>query len=341
MNRKLSKVKNAESLHELKKLVDQTLYSMIPLMILYLAIGLLSNSMTILAVTFDYGLSLIVQLFAYKSIRTIIKSNTFKFSYGTGKLENFSAIVYGALAIPVALFIIYSSLTRFIFPPEIAIGIAQIPLIPNLLRSLYLFEKSRRLNKISESPMVKSYYVNFKVTAIINVSILVSLSTAFVLASLGQSQIALILDPAISTILGAYMLFCGASLTIGNFKILIDYSLPEADQLKIITALSKYYENYENIGNIYTRFSGKTRIIEVELYLREELSLKEITALKLEIEKTLREYFFDLHFVLIPLSEPVTVNQVANSDGKQEPASQTYPLVPAVPKPLTSKRLKP
>lgn len=283
---------------------------MIPLMILYVAIGVLSNSMTILSVAFDYGLSLIVQLFAYKSIRTIIKSNVFKFPYGTGKLENFSAIVYGALAIPVALFIIYSSITRFILPPAIAIGIAQIPLIPNLLRSLYLFEKSRRLNRVSDSPMVKSYYVNFKVTVIINTSILASLSAVFVLASLGQSQIALIIDPVVSAILGAYMLFCGASLTIGNFKVLIDFPLPESDQLKIMAVLTQEYNNYENIGNIYTRFSGKTRFIEVELYLKKELSLTEITALKQKIENQLRDQFFDLHFVLIPLYEPDTSIQL-------------------------------
>jgi cation diffusion facilitator family transporter len=300
----LSKAKTAESLIELKKLVDQTLYSMIPLMILYLAIGALSNSMTILAVAFDYGLSLIVQLFAYKSIRTIIKSDLFKFPYGTGKLENFSAIVYGALAIPVALFIIYSSITRFILPPAIAIGIAQIPLIPNLVRSLYLFEKARRLNRVSDSPMVKSYYVNFKVTAIVNTSILASLSVVFVLASLGQSWIALIVDPAVSVILGIYMLLCGASLTIGNFKVLIDFPLPEADQLKIMAVLTREYSSYENIGNIYTRFSGKTRFVEVELYFKKERSLAEIAALKQEIENQLREHFNDLRFVLIPLREP-------------------------------------
>jgi divalent metal cation (Fe/Co/Zn/Cd) transporter len=152
--------------------------------------------------------------------------------------------------------------------------------------------------------MVKSYYVNFKVTAIINTSILVSLSVVFVLASLGQSWIALIVDPAVSVILGIYMLLCGASLTIGNFKVLIDFPLPEADQLKIMAVLTREYSSYENIGNIYTRFSGKTRFVEVELYFKKERSLAEIAALKQEIENQLREHFNDLRFVLIPLREP-------------------------------------
>ena len=179
-----------EPLVELKELVDITFYTIIPLLVLSMVTGILSNSMTILAVAFDYGLSLIVQLFAFKSIRTIVKSNVMKFPYGTGKLENFSAIVYGSLAIPASVFIIYSSIMRFITPPAISFSIAQIPLIPSLVRSILLFRKSRQLMQASESPMVHSYYVNFKVSTIIDISVLTSLSFVLLLVNLGHGQIA-------------------------------------------------------------------------------------------------------------------------------------------------------
>jgi cation diffusion facilitator family transporter len=297
--------KSEESLPELKRLVDLTLYSMIPLMILSAITGILSNSMTILAVAFDYGLSFIVQLFAFKSIRTIVKSNVIKFPYGTGKLENFSAIVYGALAIPASLFIIYSSITRFILPPVISFGIAQIPLIPNLIRSVMLFRKAKKLKETSKSPMVHSYYVNFKVTLIIDISILASLSVIFLLVNTEAGQIAPMIDPVVSAFLGVYMLYCGVALTIGNFKVLIDFPLPEEDQLKIMAILAQEYSCYENIGNIYTRFSGKTRFIELELYLKKDLSLDEITRLRQRIESQLKQHFQDIRFVLIPLPEEV------------------------------------
>ncbi len=311
------KVGNSEgSFPELKKLVDITLYSMIPLMVLTAVTGILSNSMTILAVAFDYGLSFIVQLFAFKSIRTIVKANVMKFPYGTGKLENFSAIVYGALAIPASLFIIYSSIMRLIIPPAIFFGIAQIPLIPNLVRSIILFRKSRQLMRASESPMVHSYYVNFKVSTIIDTSLLISLSVVFLLVNLGHGQIAYVIDPTVSSLFGAYMLFCGATLTTGNFRVLIDFPLPEDDQLKIMAILAQEYSDYENIGNIYTRFSGKTRFIELELYLKKELSLAEIANLGQRIESRLRQHFRDLRFVLIPLCEKTTSEKAGCSDKK-------------------------
>ncbi len=304
------KIENSdESLLELKKLVDITLYSMIPLMALTAITGIISNSMTILAVAFDYGLSLIVQLFAFKSIRTIVKSNIIKFPYGTGKLENFSAIVYGALAIPASLFIIYSSIMRFILPPAISLGIAQIPLIPNLVRSILLFWKSKKLMQTNESPMVHSYYINFKVAAVIDTGVLTSLSVVLLLANFGYAQIAYMIDPTVSSFLGAYMLFSGATLTITNFKVLIDFPLPEEDQLKIMSILAQEYNDYENIGNIYTRFSGKTRFIELELYLKKDLSMEEMTILKKRIEKRLQQHFRDLRFVLIPICEENSTKQ--------------------------------
>jgi len=283
-----------------------------------LVTGILSNSITILAVAFDYGLSFIVQLFAFKSIRTIVKSNVMKFPYGTGKLENFSAIVYGALAIPISLFIIYSSFTRLILPPAISFGIAQIPLIPNLVRSILLFRKARQLKQTNESPMLHSYYVNFKVSTLIDVGVLASLSVVFLLANLGHGNIAIVIDPTVSLFLGAYMLFCGVTLTIKNFKVLIDLPLPENDQLRIMGILAQEYSGYENIGNIYTRFSGKTRFIEVELYLKKDLSLQEITNLGQRIEGRLRQHFQDLRFVLIPLCEQNLSEQLANSEIKEK-----------------------
>ncbi|MGE5187706.1 MAG: cation transporter dimerization domain-containing protein [Betaproteobacteria bacterium] len=54
---------------------------------------------------------------------------------------------------------------------------------------------------------------------------------------------------------------------------------------------------------MYTRFSGKTRFIEIELYLKKSLSLEEIALLGGRIESQLKQHFQDIRFVLIPLPE--------------------------------------
>jgi cation diffusion facilitator family transporter len=293
-----------EPLSELKKVVDITFYTLIPLFALSLVCGILSNSITIFTIAIIYGTSFIVQLFAFTSIRTIVKSNVMRFPYGTGKLENLSAIIYGSLCIPAALFIIYSSIMRFITPPAIiSFSIAQIPLVPSLVRSALLFRKSRQMVKVTDSPLVRSYYINFKISTLLDTGVLTSLTIALALVALGHGTIGYFIDPVVSSIIAAYMLFCGVTLTIANCKVLIDLPLPEDDQLRILGILAQEYDSYENIGNIYTRFSGKTRFIELELYLKQNARLEEIMAMRQRIENRLRQYYPDVRFTLIPLGE--------------------------------------
>jgi len=300
---------NESAIFSLKKLVDVCFFSLIPLLVLCSIIGILSHSISISLIAFDYGISLVVQLFFFKAIRTMMRSNSNVFPYGTGKIENFSALLYGALAVPAGLFFIYSSILRLIDVPHfISFSLAQIPLIPNLIRSSLLLVWAKRLMKRFSSPMIHSYYINFKVTTMFDIGILGALFFAFVLARSGQTQtsqlIAYSVDPILCLAISSYMLISGLRLTVQNFKVLTDFPLSEGDQLKIMRILAHEYECYENIGNIYTRYSGSKRLIELELYFKKETPLEKIIELRDRIENLLKEDFADFHFSLIPLHLP-------------------------------------
>lgn len=45
----------------------------------------------------------------------------------------------------------------------------------------------------------------------------------------------------------------------------MDLLLPEAEQLMIMRVLANEFESYENVGNIYSRRSGRQRFIDIEL----------------------------------------------------------------------------
>jgi cation diffusion facilitator family transporter len=296
---------NDELLNRLKHLVDVAFYSLIPLALLSVLIAVLSNSLTVLSIAIDYGISFVVQLFAFQSIRAIIKSNVIKFPYGTGKLENFSGFLYGALAIPTSFYILYVTAERFFSPSQsISLSIAQLALIPSLARTLYLFLHARRLNRQTNSPMVESYYINFKVTIFFDVGILLALAAAMILTYTGHASIAGYIDPAVSLFLSLYMLYNGVILTASNFKILMDLPLPEDEQLKIMNVLTREFENYENIGTIYTRRSGRQRFIDIELYLNGNATIADTARLQSRMQSHLEEYFDDISFTLIPLPHP-------------------------------------
>jgi divalent metal cation (Fe/Co/Zn/Cd) transporter len=110
------------------------------------------------------------------------------------------------------------------------------------------------------------------------------------------------------------MLFSGVRLTISNFKVLIDLPLAEIDQLKIMGILAEEYDNYKNLGNIYTRSSFKTRFIEVELYFKKGATIKEIMNLKERMKKRLQKNFPNLQFVLIPLRVEDKIKEKSTSN---------------------------
>ena len=298
-----------ESLTVLSRVISFSLYTLIPLSALFLVTGILSGSLTIMAITFDCGLGLLIQLVGFFSIRTILKANLYQFPYGTGKLENFSSLFYGALSIPIAIYIIYSSFVRLTSPPVvIAFGIAQLPLIPALIRSVFLWRWTHRLTTQCESPMIHSYYIGAKVCTLFNVAVLVGISAGFLLSRFGQAGLSATVDPFLSLFIAFYLLYNGIRLTISNYKSLADYPLSEDDQLKILAALIRQYDKYDNIGNIYTRRSGGKRFIAIELSLSDETSMREIGELNNEILADLEPHFTDIDFSLIPIRSSTAKN---------------------------------
>jgi cation diffusion facilitator family transporter len=291
-------------MEDLKRLIDAALISLLPLTVLSCVMGILSDSLTILTVSIDSGLSLIVNFFAFYSIRLVLKQNIFMFPYGAGKLENFSSFLYGTLMIPTSMFILYFAISRFMTPPKtINFGMTQLASIPQFLRSLVLFVWTVRLlkNKATESPILDSYYINFKVTLLSDLSIIVAFAAAFVLNHLNYHKVAYAIDPVFSCLIGVYMLYNGIQLLSHNFKSLINLPLPESDQFKIMKVLTEQFDSYENIGNIYTSRSGKTRFIEIELYLKKQTSFSDITHLRELLTQSLKMHFHDVRFILIPL----------------------------------------
>lgn len=307
-NKKL--IDDEVTLKHLKHLVDIAFFSLIPLALLALLVALFSNSLAVLSITVDYGLSFIVQLFAFLSIRAMINSDAIKFPYGTGKLENFSGFLCGALYIPTSFYILYVTFERFLAPTQsVSLGIAQIALIPSLMRSVYLFLYSRRLCRQTESPMIDSYYVNFKTSTLFDLGILLALATALLLINLGYVPLAGYIDPLVSLVLALYMLYNGILLTRSNFKVLMDLPLPEDEQLKIMNVLTREFENYEGIGTIYTRRSGKQRFLDIELYLDERATIAHTAYLQARMQGHLDEYFVGMIFHLIPLPHVVVLQE--------------------------------
>ena len=154
-----------------------------------------------------------------------------------------------------------------------------------------------------DSPLVKSYYIDFKVSTYFDVGLVLAFGLAWLLTGFGMFTTAYYFDPVISFILAIYMGYMGIKQILENFRILMDLPLPEEEQLLIMRVLAQEYENYENIGNVFSRRSGQQRFIDIELYIKKDIDLESIMQLKGRMKKQLEENFGEVKFNLIPLME--------------------------------------
>ncbi|MFH7325851.1 cation diffusion facilitator family transporter [Desulfurivibrio sp. C05AmB] len=289
---------------DLKKYIFWLIATLAPLTAINIAIAILSDSLTIFTIAVENAASLILHSFNMAAVIVIQRRNSFNFPYGTGKLENFSSFLYSIIVILITMVIINSALNRYLHPPAtINLGLAQITLVLAILRAWVMVAWASRLCRrySDHSPMTHSYYVDLKLTLVLNLSVSAGLLLGLWLFSEGQIQAAVTVDLIIGLSVVLYMFYCAIGLLVKNFKSLIDLPLPEGDQHKILKALVADFDTYEGIGNFYTQLSGSTRFVQMELYFKETTTVEEIENLRIRLEERLRVHFSKLVFHLIPL----------------------------------------
>ena len=295
-----------ELLDELSVMSRRALIYLVVLTVAFLVTGYVANSLTIASLALENGSTIVVQLFAYQTIRAMKSADPIRFPHGTGKLENFSGFLFGALTIPTGCYILFHAVQKIIDPDDIvSFGITQLPLIPALLLDLHIYNSARRLSERYDSPLVESYLADYRVAVWFNVIVILAMGTGLLMNIAGAQHVAAYVDPVFSLGLAFYMLIVAADQLSKNFRVLIDLPMPEHEQLEIMRVLASEFDAYEQVGSIRTRRSGMQRFIEIELYFSSAIDVKSITALTSRMQEKLRQKLKDvkLNVVVMELAE--------------------------------------
>lgn len=295
-----------ELLDELSVLSRRALIYLVVLTAAFLVTGYIAKSLTIASLALENGSTIIVQLFAYQTIRAMKSADPIRFPHGTGKLENFSGFLFGALTIPTGCYILFHAIQKIIYPEDlVSFGITQLPLIPALLLDLHVYNSAKRLSERYDSPLVDSYLADYRVAVWFNVIVILAMGTGLLMNLAEAEDVAAYVDPVFSLGLAFYMLKVAADQISKNFRVLIDLPMPEHEQLEIMRVLASEFDAYEQVGSIRTRRSGMQRFIEIELYFSSAIDVKSITALTSRMQEKLRQKLKDvkLNVVVMELAE--------------------------------------
>lgn len=278
----------------------------IPLVILAVSTAVVAGSAALIALAAQSGVALVLNGFALYSTHQVMRENVYAFPYGAGKLENFSAFLCGALYLPSALFIMYDSIERLIEVPEVGYLEGLIPVTATFLSGTALFIAATRLKHrtVNPSPLLRSYRLDYLTGMLTDGGILIAFVLATVIVGMGYPQIGDRIDPAIALAVSIYMLWAGVSLVRENFRALMDLPLSEKEQLEIMGVLAHHFADYDEVGTVRSRLSGKRRFVDIELGFDGSKTLDEINRISRHMERDLGQKIPDLDFRVTPLWKP-------------------------------------
>ncbi len=301
--------KNNQLLLEEQNYVRCIVLSLLPVIGAYIYGAVASHSLSVVALATQCGVSFVADLFILIAMRSIVNSNIFSFPYGTGKLENFIGFLTGTLMLPTAVMIYISTAKSLLSGThEVHFEFTQIGMIPGLLRDASLLFWSKKLIRKSKSPspMVQSFAVSYQVSVIVTSVGIVSMLLALWLTRMHHGHLGVMIDLALAAVLATYMLANAVILIRANFHCLMDLPLAETDQLKILKVLVNHYDFFDNLGVIYTRTCGNKKIIEIELYFKQDTSIQEISLLTERFRAQFNTLFAEFDFRLIPVMDPLS-----------------------------------
>jgi ferrous-iron efflux pump FieF len=291
---------------KLYKLLKWGLATELPMTVMFFTIAFVTGSSALTAIAIQSAVALVVNGFAVYAMRQVMRENAYNFPYGAGKLENFSAFLCGVLYVPSGLYVMFDAAERLIHAPEVGYLLSQIPVSISLSRGVALYVIATRMVRATRnaSPLLHSYQLDYRVGTLTDGGVMISFALAWVLVDAGVPAIGDRVDPLVALAIAFYMLWVGVSLVRHNFRALMDLPLSEEEQLTITRVLARHYADYDLVGTLYTRSSGKRRFVEIELGFDGEKSVEHVHVLSRHMEQALVAELPGLHFRIVPVWEP-------------------------------------
>lgn len=287
---------------ELRRLVAVLLVTSVPALAISIYISVISGSLSVVAIILDSAVAQAINLMNYFVLGVVIRGNTFKYPYGTGKLEDFAGFAYGWSILFVCGVVIHQAIYRLVGPPlQISLGLALVAVIISLVRIAVIVAWLSRIIRRhgGRSPLLHVYYINCRGVMWYTGGILGAMMIGWFLADQWGNAIALMIDLMIAVAYSLYLLVTGAGVIKANFRALLDLPLPEPDQMAVLNVLTRHYDDYAILVNVLTRSSGGRKRVEIELAFLPETDVQRIEVIRSRMKEELQRHFGKIDFTLI------------------------------------------
>lgn len=255
------------------------------LIILKLAAGLISGSVSIISEAIHSFMDLLAAVIAFFSVRISDRPADSKHPYGHGKFENISGVVEAILIFVAAIWIIYEAIKKLLQPGEIES--LQIGFIVMMISATVNFFISRKLYKVAK----ETDSIALEADALhLKTDIYTSLGVAVGLLLIWFTGFHL-LDPIIAILVAMLILKESFMLFRRAYGPLLDTALSE-NEVRIIKQIvdAKCSEKF-TYHHFRTRRAGTYKYVDFHLNVPSEMTVKEAhdfcDAIEVDIKKSI------------------------------------------------------
>lgn len=230
--------------------------------------------------------------------RKLRRDLKYEYNYGVGKIEAISALACDGILICGLILMIISSVHDLILPKEpsgLLIYVVFLKVI-NVAFDTYFLQAQYKIKKKSRTTIaITEFHTALKSFAFDTVA-LISLLICWLFRGI---RAVWYFSPIICIALSIWFFVGAIQRSRESVQMLTDRTLPEAEQMKIMSVLSCFHDRYEKFEFLSTRMSGNTAYIDLKLNFDKNTTYGEINALCAEITAKMKEQIEDCRVSIV------------------------------------------
>ena len=262
----------------------------LPSFVAVLVSAILSRNLLVYVDLLDSSMYLISLVLIVVLSKKLTKDLRYEYNYGVGKIEAIASLLCDGMGCFGLLITLGFSVQAIIFPEQpsdFVIAVVGLKVI-NVSFDTAFFVKQRKITKIHSSAISNANYAEALSALLFDSVALVSL---FVMWLLRNNPIGGYISPVVSIFVAIYLMSGYVKRIRQALTELTDKTLPEEEQMKILSILTRHYDSYSQVHSVNSHKSGDCIRIDVHLSFERNTSFEEILTLKKQMQNELDSQF--------------------------------------------------
>lgn len=262
----------------------------LPSFVAVLVSAILSRNLLVYVDLLDSSMYLISLVLIVVLSEKLTKDLRYEYNYGVGKIEAIASLLCDGMGCFGLLITLGFSVQAIIFPEQpsdFVIAVVGLKVI-NVSFDTAFFVKQRKITKIHSSAISNANYAEALSALLFDSVALVSL---FVMWLLRANPIGGYIAPIVSIFVVIYLMIGYVKRIRQALIELTDKTLPEEEQMKILSILTRHYDSYSQVHSVNSHKSGDCIRIDMHLSFERNTSFEEILTLKKQMQDELDSQF--------------------------------------------------